>query len=475
MATNLLDDPGVRGIVLTATDVTQRKTFEAELVWRACHDPLTQLPNRARFIELLSEALADAGSRTSVAVLFLDLDGFKVVNDSLGHAIGDELLSAVAQRLSAYLRVGDEIARLGGDEFAVFVRNMTHGDDALRVADRLLADLRQPFSLRGREVFITASIGAALAGRHSPVSPEELLREADIAMYQAKARGKSRTVIFDESMNATAILRLELETDLRRVVERNELRLMYQPIVDLDDGRIVGAEALVRWQHPRLGLINPADFIPLAEETGMILPLGEWVLNEACRQARLWIPREGRNAPLVMSVNLSARQFLQGDLVEQVTAVLREYELAAGQLQLEITERAVLHDAAWAAGAAGALRQLGVRLAVDGFGTGYSSLSYLRRFDVDTLKVDRSFIKDLETDPRTAPILRSITMLASSLGIEVTAEGIETGEQLSRVRALHCDQGQGFLFARPLPAEQMDGLLQGVRLLVTPALLSRSA
>ena len=475
VATNLLDDPGVRGIVLTARDVTQRKAFETELVRQAFHDPLTQLPNRARFIELLAAAIAQEGGRMNVAVLFLDLDGFKVVNDSLGHALGDELLSAVAARLAGSLRQGDEIARFGGDEFAVFARNMMHAEDAMRVADRLLADLRQPFSLRGREVFITASIGAALGGRQSSISPQELLREADIAMYQAKFGGKSRTVVFDESMNATAMLRLELETDLRRVVERNELRLMYQPIVNLDDGRVVGAEALVRWQHPRHGLISPADFIPLAEETGLIQPVGEWVLREACRQAQLWMPLQRGAVPLVMSVNLSARQFVQLDLVEKVAAVLRETALDPAQLQLEITESAVMQDADSATSAIGALKQLGVRLAVDDFGTGYSSLGYLRRFDVDTLKVDRTFIKDLETDPRTGPILRAVTMLASSLGIGVTAEGIETDAQLARVRALHCDQGQGFLFARPLPVDEMAGMLDGVRLPATPALVRRSA
>jgi diguanylate cyclase (GGDEF)-like protein len=405
--------------------------------------------------------LAGAGRRAvPLAVLFLDLDGFKVVNDSLGHGTGDELLVAASRRLAACVRPSDTLARFGGDEFTVLLDRVGEPVDALSVAERLLAALRPPFTVDGREVFVTASIGIAVSIAEDS-DPDELLRRSDIALYQAKAAGKARAMLFDPEMNARAKARLELETDLRHALERDELRVEYQPEVDLATGAVVGVEALLRWQHPRRGLLAPDEFIPLAEETGLILSVGEWVFREACRQARAWQAQAPEAPPLLLSVNLSAREFQCKELVEQVGVVLDETGLDPAGVRLEITESAMMHDIETTIGALRALKQLGVQLAIDDFGTGYSSLSYLRRFPVDCVKIDRSFIAALGQDDGTAAIVSAITALARALGVDVTAEGIETAGQLAQLQALGCRRGQGYLFSRSAPSDRISRLLRG--------------
>jgi diguanylate cyclase (GGDEF)-like protein/PAS domain S-box-containing protein len=460
VASNQRDVPSIGGVVINARDITERKQFEDELAYQAFYDQLTGLPNRALFVDRMEHSLARAGRRGDrVAVMFFDLDRFKVVNDSLGHAAGDELLGAVAKRLSGLLRSSDTLARFGGDEFTVLVEDLVHPSGATGIAERIIESLRLPFMLGSHEVVISASIGIVIStdAHHKPA---DLLRDADIALYQAKAAGKARFVVFDPSGQAAPAARLTLETDLRRAIERGELSLVYQPEVDLDSGQIVGMEALARWQHPTRGMVPPTEFIPLAEETGLIVPIGQWILEEACRQARTWQAIHRSVPPLTMSVNLSGQQFQSPDLVGQVARVLEETGLDPSGLRLEITESVVVQDAESTVATMMALKNLGVRLAIDDFGTGYSSLSYLTRFAVDTLKVDRSFVSGVAHDQRTLSVVRAVTAMAHALGMDVTAEGIETAEQLARVRAVRCDWGQGYYFFKPVAAGVLTTILQ---------------
>ena len=441
-------------------EVAERKQIEEQLLHNAFHDGLTGLANRALFIDHLKLALGRAERHDSYefAVLFLDLDRFKVVNDSLGHMTGDQLLVGVARRLEAAMRPGDTVSRLGGDEFTVLLDDLKDAGEAEAVAERLQRELAAAFNLGSQEVFTTVSIGIALSSPDYH-RPEDILRDADTAMYRAKQRGKARYEMFDQAMHARAMDRLGLERDMRRAVERRELFLQYQPIVSLSNGALRGFEALVRWRHPERGVIPPAKFIPIAEETGMIIPIGKWVLGEACRQMSRWQKLSSLDAPLPISVNLSGRQFLQPDLLEQVEEVLRETGLAPRSLKLEITETVVMENIETATQTLERLRSLGVELSIDDFGTGYSSLSYLQRFPVSTLKIDRSFVSRMAESDGTAEIVRTITKLAQTLGMDVVAEGVETEGQRAQLSDFECEYGQGYYFSMPMDGEFAEALL----------------
>jgi diguanylate cyclase (GGDEF)-like protein/PAS domain S-box-containing protein len=438
------------------TDITERKETEARLMYDALHDPLTGLPNRAFFLTLLDRSIRRAKRRRDYlfAVLFIDLDRFKLVNDSLGHGVGDQLLVELARRLKSCLRPGDVVARLGGDEFTVLLDDIRDASDATRVAERILNELQAPFNLGGHEAFTTASIGIALSTEGHEL-PEYVLRDADTAMYRAKVRGKARYEMFDEAMHARAVAQLKLETDLRRALSRKEFRVQYQPIVELASGTITGFEALVRWEHPERGLVPPAEFIPVAEETGLVIPIGRFVLETACRQTAEWQRKYPSYRDLSISVNLSVRHFQRPDLVEQIMEVLRDTKLPPRSLRLEITESVLMDDPDANKETIRALRERGVQVQIDDFGTGYSSLSYLQRFSVDTLKIDRSFIAGGET----WDIVQTIVGLARDLGVDVIAEGVETEEQRGRLRALHCHRAQGYLFCEPVDAEIAERML----------------
>jgi diguanylate cyclase (GGDEF)-like protein/PAS domain S-box-containing protein len=447
-------------IINVVQDISQRKELEDRLMHQAFHDALTGLPNRALFLDRLSHGVAGAARRDApLAVLFLDLDGFKVVNDSLGHDAGDALLVEVSRRLTGCLRPGDTVARLGGDEIAILLPEVSDPADAVRVAERVIATLQTPMPVRGHQMHVGVSIGIALHSNRQ-AQPGDLLREADIALYQAKGAGKGRAILFDAHMNEAAVDRLRWESDLRHAVAREELRLVYQPQVDLASGAIVGVEALVRWQHPRYGLLNPNEFIPLAEETGLIIPLGKWVVREACREALTWEDLNPEIMPPVVSVNLSARQLQDAGLSDWIAATLRESGLPANRLCIEITEGTAMQDAISTTAILYALRGLGVRLALDDFGMGYSSLGYLQRFPVDTIKIDRSFVSGVDQGGGSVAIVRAVTALAHALGMDVTAEGIETEVQRRHMDAVQCDQGQGYLFARPMSAATLAGVLR---------------
>jgi diguanylate cyclase (GGDEF)-like protein/PAS domain S-box-containing protein len=453
---NLSADPAVSGLLFNGADVTDRLRLEEQLRERAFHDPLTKLANRGLFVDRLQHALARRRhTDQQVAVLFVDLDDFKIVNDSLGHQAGDELLVLVATRLLNSLRLGDTAARFGGDEFAVLLEQ-TDEPHAIDVADRVIADLVAPFRIGEREVFVRASIGLALAGAE-PVDVNTLLRNADMAMYHAKAGGKSRQETFRPSMHANAMKRLELHGDLRHAIERDEFVVYYQPIVDLGTGRPASFEALVRWEHPSRGLVPPGDFVPLAEETGLIVPLGRWVLRTAARQARVWLERFEQ--PFSMAVNVSARQLLEADFVSDVIAVIAETALPPQLLTLEVTESIFLTDLAQTTCRLNELKSIGVRLAIDDFGTGYSSLSYLENFPIDVIKIDRSFVASLLDPSKPATLVHTILELARQLGVPAVAEGIEKTSQFVELREQGCLLGQGFLFSRPLDAEAMERVL----------------
>ena len=441
-----------------------RREFEERLAYQAFHDALTGLPNRAWFIARLEDALA----RSTVAVIFLDLDRFKVVNDSLGHERGDRLLVAVAERLRACPGVAQGLARLGGDEFTVLLPGATEAD-ARRTAAHILAALESPIMVAGRELVVTASIGIALGG-DGEGAVADLLRDADLAMYRVKQGGRSGIALFDVEMSATAVARLEREVDLRQAITNGEFLLVYQPQIDLRTGQIVGVEALVRWQHPREGLLPPGEFIALVEEMGLMPILGHRVLTAACRQARAWLERWPGRPPLILSVNLAAQQFREPHLAALIMGILDETGLPAAALQLEITEGTVMDDVDAAVATLGELRAHGLRLALDDFGTGYSSLSYLKRFPLDMLKVDKSFVAGLGRDAEDTAIVAAVIALAHILGMQVTAEGVETVEQAHHLRQLSCELGQGYLFARPLTAVALETWLERGQLAV-PGLL----
>ena len=448
------------GVVAIIHDVTHRKRAEDQLLHNAFHDSLTGLPNRALFLDRLERLIKHVHRHPeyTFAVLFLDLDRFKVVNDSLGHGIGDDLLIAIGHRLEACLREGDSVARLGGDEFAILLDDVKDITEATRVADRIERELAAPFFLRGHEVFTSTSIGIARSSL-SYNRPGDLLRDADTAMYRAKSGGRGRYEVFDRAMHLEAVEQLKIETDLRRAVERKELLLHYQPIISLDSGQLVGFESLVRWQHPRHGLLQPADFIPLAEETGMIVPIGWWVLRAACTQMQKWRAAYPLHDDLAVSVNLSGRQFTQPDLVEQIDLVLQETGCPARALKLEITESVVMQDAPQTAAMLHTLKARGIGLCIDDFGTGYSSLSYLNSFPIDTLKIDRSFVAQTDEDGSSVELIETIVALSRILGMTAVAEGVETPEQLELVRRLGSQYAQGFYFAVPLDIAEAEKLL----------------
>jgi diguanylate cyclase (GGDEF)-like protein len=426
--------------------------------YRALHDQLTDLPNRALFVDRLQQALNHSlKDRSLQAVLFMDLDHFKVVNDSLGHETGDRLLAMVAQRLRNCLRPGDTAARFGGDEFTVLLGSIGDVKDAVRVAERIAKALEEPFDLKERKIFISTSIGIALS-ENGDEQPDALLRSADIAMYEAKKEGKVSKV-FNASMYVKALKRLELENGLRRAIDNGELRVYYQPKVLLSTGRIVGMEALARWEHPERGLIYPEEFVPLAEETGLIIPLGRWILRETCRQAREWQKRYSAAPPLDTSVNLSIKQFQNPDLVLELTETLQEFELPPSYLQLEITESVVAGDAKYAVNLLQRLKSLGVQLAMDDFGTGYSSLASLQQFPLDCLKIDKTFVDGFGRDTQDEAIVQLVIDLAHAMGMQAIAEGVETTEQLARLRDIGCDQAQGYYFCKPLTSEATTALL----------------
>ena len=426
-----------------------------QLVREAFRDALTGLPNRALFMDRLSHALTRAERcGSNLAVLFLDLDRFKMLNETLGPEVGDRLLREVAERITACLRPEDTVARLGGDEFGLLLEDTVELAAATAVAERVSAEIQRPFVVDGRDILISASIGIALT-RGGSMQPEEVLHNADLAMYQAKAEGRARYELYQPGLSVSTRERLDLQSDLRTAGARQELSLRYQPVVTLASVRAVEVEALIRWDHRRRGALLPADFIALSEESGLMVPMGQWVLREACRQARAW----QRDLRLIVGVNLSASQFERDALPDEIAQILRETELDSSRLQLEISEAVLMRDDPKMFDRLDALKKIGVRLAIDDFGTGYASLSYLKRLPVDCLKIDRSLIKGVGFDNEDTAIIRAVVTLARSLGITVTAEGVETTEQLSQLRELSCEQGQGYYFARPVSADRLPELL----------------
>jgi len=457
----VLHDPagGVVGMASIGADVTERRRAEERLLHDALHDSLTGLPNRALFMDRLRGAVARLRRRPEYlfAVLFLDVDRFKVINDSLGHVAGDQFLVQLARIIAATIRRPEHtLARLGGDEFAILLDDIDKRDAATRVAERIFQALQSPIRIGSQEIFSSVSIGIAFSASEY-LEAEEVLRDADTAMYQAKTTGKARSQVFDDSMHTRALRLLKLEHSLRRAVERHEFVLHYQPIVVLEDAKVAGFEALVRWEHPERGLISPSEFIHLAEETGLIYGIGRWTLQEACQRLAEWDGAAG--SPLSMSVNLSARQFSQADLIEQIQAVLSETGMPPERLKLEITESVIMENPEIAVAMLRRLKELGTRLCIDDFGTGYSSLSYLLRFPADTLKIDRSFVAALGRGGKNEDIVGAIVSLGRSLEMDVVAEGVETEEQRSILKNLGCGYAQGFFFSEPLDAAGAKTLL----------------
>lgn len=444
------------------TDVTEQKQAEKQLLHNAFHDALTGLPNRALFMDRLKHSLAEVkkGDGYSFGVLFLDLDRFKVVNDSLGHQIGDQLLVATARRLESCLRPGDIVARLGGDEFAIIVDRVRHVSDAVQAAERIRVHLSSPFNLSGHEVFISASIGIALNQTGSE-QPDEIIRNADTAMYRAKDLGRGCFELFDKGMLARNAAFSQMESGLRRALAHDEFSVHYQPIISLETWRISGFEALIRWDHPQHGYISPLKFIPVAEDTGLIVEIGQWVLREACQQLKVWQEQFPSDPPLSISVNLSGKQFSQPDLIDRISQILDETGLDAGSLKMEITESAIIENIDAAALMLKRIKALGVRLSLDDFGTGYSSLSYLHRFPIDTLKIDRSFVSRISL-PKNAEIVKTILTLAKNLGMDVVAEGVETRDQIIQLTGLNCEYVQGYLLSKPIDGRAMRELISHI-------------
>jgi diguanylate cyclase (GGDEF)-like protein/PAS domain S-box-containing protein len=443
------------------TEITDRKRAEQQAVHDALHDSLTGLANRTLFLERIRQAMArrQRHPSTRFAVIYLDLDRFKLVNESLGHVHGDDMIISASRRLEQSLKFGDTVARLGGDEFAVLMEEVATVGDAKSISESLQKTLSSPFILRGKEVFATASMGIAHS-ENDYDRPEDILRDSELAMYRAKEYGKAQSVVFDSSFKRSLVTPIDLDTDLRRALERDEMSLRYQPIVSMTSGRISGFEALLRWEHAELGTVSPADFIPLAEETGMIDSLGQWVLRQACRQTLIWNESRSSDNQLEISVNLSGRQFMQTDLVNGIIDCVHGTGLSAASLKLEITESVLMENAQRSVAMLNQLKELEIKVCVDDFGTGYSSLSYLHTFPIDTLKIDKSFIGDMSRNYQNLEIVRTITMLARNLRLDVIAEGVETPEQHAQLRALGCQFAQGFHFSRPLNVEKATRLIQ---------------
>ena len=442
-------------------ELAERKRIEEKLTYTALHDPLTDLPNRVLFMDRLHHAMEHARRHKNFtfAVFFIDLDRFKVVNDSLGHYVGDSLIIESAHRLVECVRTEDTVARLGGDEFVILLENMEGSLDYIQVANRILNKLALPANLADHKVFVSASIGIVFAGAQY-TQAEDLLRDADIAMYHAKGLGRGRYEVFDPAMLEHVIVSRQLELDLRKALRDHEFIVHYQPIMDIKNHRITGFEALVRWLHPTKGLFQPAEFIPIAEETALIVPLGYWVLDEACRQIHAWQKQFPVDPPLTVNVNLSTRQCAEKDLVEKIVEILQKYKLDAGSLKLEITESLIVKDTRYISSMLSRLRELGIQVQIDDFGTGYSSLGYLHTLPIDTLKIDRTFISRLGSNDNGSEIVRTILALAHNLGMKVIAEGVETQDQFTALEAMDCEYVQGFFFARPVDSQTASGLLE---------------
>jgi diguanylate cyclase (GGDEF)-like protein/PAS domain S-box-containing protein len=453
-----LDLYGRRTFILTVRDITARKASEELIRFRATHDALTGLPNRALFDDRLAAALKPGARRGElVAVLFLDLDRFKIINDTLGHSIGDALLVALSQRLRASIRDEDTVARMGGDEFIFILRGLQNAEDAVRSAQKVLDAIRPPLYINGHELYVTASVGIGLSPSDG-IEPDQLLKCADIALYRAKERGRNRLQLYNPTLNIRVFGQMVLEKHLRHALEQGQFRLVYQPQIALDSGQVVGVEALIRWRHPELGLVSPGEFVPLAEENGMIEPLGLWVLRTACLQHRAW--RAARLPGLRLAVNMSARQFQRLGFEGRIREVLAETDMDARWLELELTESVLMQQGDGTASLLAHLSELGISLALDDFGTGYSSLSRLKRFPISRIKIDRSFICDISTSEGDAALARAVIAMAHGLGLEVVAEGIESLEQLAMLRRYGCDEGQGYFLGRPVVPAEVPALLR---------------